>query len=529
MIRNAALIWKIRTMLLSHRTVSLRRLAHTALLLIALVLVLPGTLICATPGESGVKLTILHVNDTHGHLNPFIDKAIDAKNPVGGAAYIALMITRERAVNRGGVVLLSAGDMFQGTPVSNLFHGRPVIEVMNFLKYDAMTLGNHEFDWGQDTLRDIISSAHFPVLCANILEGSGKPFGGAKSSIMIKRKGVQIGIIGLTTKEVEYTTKPGNLAGLHVKDPALTAAPLVKELRAKGAALVIVLSHLGLAEDRRLAREVQGIDVIVGGHSHTAITDPVNEGGTIIVQAGSYGEYLGVLELTYDPARKKIARYTQKNELKLVSAHRRAWFDSDVARIIEPYNRKVSKQFSRAVGTAALDLTRNPGRESNLGDLITDAMRTASGAQIALQNGGGIRADVLKGPITLEQIYTVLPFDNVIVAMDLTGTQVLKLLERSTLTDKDLQVSGLKVEYDLSKPAGSRVVSATVDGKPLVPTTVYRVATNDFLAAGGDLYTEFKEGRNVVFGSELRDAVTDYITHHSPVTVGTDGRMVFRK
>ncbi len=513
----------------SIKTTSLRHFALAALVLLVFSAILSGTAFSAAPAEPGVKLTILHVNDTHGHLNPFVDKAADAKNPVGGVAYLALLVTRERDANRGGVVLLSAGDMFQGTPISNLFHGRPVIEVMNFLHYDAMALGNHEFDWGQDVLREIISSAHFPVLCANILDGNGKPFDGVRPWIIIERKGVKIGIIGLTTREVQYTTKPGNLTGLHVEAPAQTAAPLVKELRAKGTELVVVLSHLGLDEDRRLAREVHGIDVIVGGHSHTVVTNPVNEGGTIIVQAGCYGEYLGVLNLMYDPVRKKIASYTGKNELRLVTANRKVRFDPKVVKIIDPYNRKVREQFSKTVGTAALDLTRNPRGESNLGDLIADAMRETSGARIAIENSGGIRADLFKGPITLEQIYTVLPFDNVVVTMDLTGDQILKLLERGVRSGKGLQISGLKVEYDLSKPAGSKVASASVDGKPLAPASIYRVATNDFLAAGGDLYTEFKEGPNVVFGSELRDVVTDYITRHSPISIKAEGRLVYRK
>ncbi|MFZ2447741.1 MAG: bifunctional UDP-sugar hydrolase/5'-nucleotidase [Syntrophobacteraceae bacterium] len=501
-----------------------RGLVYLLLFLFVLCPALP-----ATAGQSGVKLTILHLNDTHGHIIPFIDKSVDAREPVSGGAYFAEMIRRERAANPGGALLLSAGDMYQGTPISNIFRGRPVIELMNYLKFDAMTLGNHEFDWGQDVLRKIVSQSAFPVLSANITGRGGKYFPGVKSSILLTKKGVPIGIIGVTTTEAEYTSKPGNLAGLTIAPPARVVPPLIKDLRARGAALIIVLSHIGLDEDRKLARDVPGIDVIVGGHSHTVVPDPVVESGTVIVQAGSYGVYLGVLEVLFDPARKKVLSYTQKDELKLVSAGPGAKADPGAAKIVAKYEKRVKGEFSKVVGAASTDLTRVMQGESNLGDLIADAMREASGAQIAFENGGGIRADILKGPITLERIFTVLPFDNQLVTMDLTGEQVKVVLEHSAVMEKTAQVSGLNVEYDLTKPDGSKVVSVTVGGKPLDPDASYRVVTNDFLAAGGDRFTTFTEGRNPVFGAELRDVVGDYIRGRSPVDAQVQGRIVFKK
>ncbi len=483
----------------------------------------------AAPGEqSGVKITILHLNDTHGHIIPFVNKST-GDQPVSGAAYFSEMIKHERAANPGGALLLSAGDMFQGTPESNLFHGRSVIEVMNYLKFDAMALGNHEFDWGQDVLREIIASAAFPVLSANITGGDGKYFDSVKPWIIIKRKDIPIGIIGLTTPETQYTTKPGNLAGLAISSPESVLPSLIKEVRAKGAALIVVLSHLGLDEDRKLAAAVPGIDVIVGGHSHTVVHNPVIEAGTIIVQAGCYGEYLGVLDIYFDPAGGKILKYTQKNELELVKAGPKAKSDPGAAKIVEKYESKVRGEFSRVAGNTSVDLVRQAREESNIGDLIADAMRESTGAQIAFQNGGGIRGDILQGPITLEAIYTVLPFDNLLVSMDLTGEQVKNLLEHCIDTDKILQISGLKVEYDPSGPDGSKIVSIIIDEKPLDPAASYRVTTNDFLAAGGDRFTDFTQGRNPVIGSNLRDAVSEYIKKHSPIETRTQGRITFKK
>ena len=502
-------------------------LAAAAFIFSLLIILCPAPVISA--GKAPVKLTILHVNDTHGHIVPYIEKSIDERVPVSGIDYLATMIAGSRAANPEGCLLLSAGDMFQGTPISNIFQGKPVIEIMNHLKYDAMVLGNHEFDWGQDVLKKNIASFTFPVLSANVFQISGNLFPGVKPFTIVKRHNVPIAIIGLTTPEAPYTSKPGNLTGLSFAPPAEVLPALIKIVRGKGAQIVIVLSHLGLDTDKDLARKVRGIDIIVGGHSHTVVTDPVNESGTIIVQAGYNGLYLGALDIVYDPVKKKILDYTKQNELKLVSAGPQAQFDTDVARIIDRYEVQVRAEFSKVEGTALRDFTRQTNKESTLGDLITDAMREATGAQIAFYNGGGIRADLPKGPITLEMIYTVLPFDNLLATMDLSGAQIRELLEKSAQAEKLLQVSGLQVEYDLSKPAGSKVNSIRVDGTPLNPGSNYKVVTNDFLASGGDQVTTFMQGQNTSLGSPVRDAVVEYIRSHSPLNSQVQGRISFVK
>ena len=207
--------------------------------------------------------------------------------PMGGAAYLAAMIEAEKTRNPRGVILLSAGDMFQGTPISDVFQGRPVLEMMNGLHFDAMTLGNHEFDWGRTALAGIIESAAFPVLSANIVDRAGNYLPGVRPYIIVERKGVKIAVIGLTTPETPYATKAENVKDLTFLDPAGVLPGLLAEVRRKGARLIVLLTHLGLDEDKRLAAAVKGIDVIVGGHSHTVVTDPVTVGRTIIVQAGS--------------------------------------------------------------------------------------------------------------------------------------------------------------------------------------------------------------------------------------------------
>jgi 2',3'-cyclic-nucleotide 2'-phosphodiesterase (5'-nucleotidase family) len=418
--------------------------------------------------------------------------------------------------------------MFQGTPVSNLFHGKPVIEIMNYMHYDAMALGNHEFDWGQDVLQSIISSASFPVLSANVFKRGGRHIPGVKSYVILKRKGVRIAVIGITTPDTYYTSKPGNLTGLTFVQPEKVLPSIIRRVRAQGASIVVALTHDGLAADRELARKVSGIDIIVGGHSHTAIRDPVIESGTVIVQAGSNGIYLGVLNITFDRAKKKILDYTSKDELRLVSAVPGAEIDPNVAHIVDKYEAQIKTEFSKVIGTAAADLAMDPTGESCLGDIVTDAMREASGAWIAFQNGGGIRADIPKGPITLGAVFTTLPFDDDLVTMDLTGEQILELLEKSVLSENILQVSGIQIVYDPSKPAGAKVASVEVAGKPMGPRATYRVVTNDFLASGGDQFNIFKKGRNISAGPSQRDTVADYIRKNSPINVPARNRIIFR-
>jgi 2',3'-cyclic-nucleotide 2'-phosphodiesterase (5'-nucleotidase family) len=205
-----------------------------------------------------------------------------------------------------------------------------------------------------------------------------------------------------------------------------------------------------------------------------------------------------------------------------------AEIDPEVARIVDKYEAQVKTEFSRVIGTAATDLTRDSSGESNLGDAVADAMRIATGAQIAFQNGGGIRADIPKGPITLETVFTIVPFEDDLVSMDLTGEQIRELLEKSVLSESMLQVSGIQIVYDLSKPEGEKVASVEVAGKPMEARATYRVVTNDFLASGGNQFNVFKEGLNISSGPSQRDALADYIRKNSPIDVQVRNRIIFR-
>jgi 5'-nucleotidase / UDP-sugar diphosphatase len=474
------------------------------------------------------RLTILHVNDFHGRIFPYVDKTVDPVKPSGGAAYLASMVAEQREQNSGGVILVAAGDMFQGTPVSNIFRGKPILEMMNKLRFDAMTLGNHEFDWGRTALADLVAQARFPFISANIKDAKGLYLRGIEPYIMIERKGVKVAIIGLATPETAYTTKPDNVAGLTFLDPIIILPEVIHEVRQKGARLVVLLTHLGLDDDKKVAAAVPGIDVIVGGHTHTVVTDPVVVGRTIITQAGYNGLYLGVLELTVDEKTGFILGATKKGELRRVSAGPDDRFDPEIKKMADSYSSAIKSKFEQVVAETAVNLTRQSDGESILGDVITDAMKAASGADIAIQNSGGIRAEIPAGKITMEQVYTVLPFDNELIAMDLQGSDIIALFERVVKQRKDmLQVSGIKVVYAMeSKDA--EVSEAMINGQPVDRNKVYRVATNDFLSAAGDDFKEFLKGRNIVFMGALRDIFVNYIKANSPVSAPKDGRLIIR-
>ena len=502
----------------------MRRFRRNSFFLLLLLLLLVAAPLDVR-GLQAAQLTLLHLNDFHGHLLPDPDKSAGDATPVGGAARLARMIADERTKNPEGVLLLSAGDMFQGTPISNVFHGQSVIEVMNYLEFDAMALGNHEFDWGLDVLYQLAASATFPFLTANIQDRQRRGLPLTKPYVILKRQDLKIAVIGVTTPDTAFTTKPDHVAGLTFQPPAEVLPQMIRELRG-GVDLLVLLSHLGLDADLLLAAQVSGIDVIVGGHSHIAVTHPLRVNDTIIVQAGSYGAYLGVLQLEIDPATHKTLICTRENELKPVLTGPGEPVDEKVAAIVASFNDRIKAAFARVVGETTVDLQRNRREESNVGNLVADALRAACGADLAFQNGGGIRTDIRKGKITLEQVYTLLPFDNLIVVMDLSGDQVRGILEQNAAsTHQLLQVSGLSVHFDLRRPAGSQVVKILVGDEPLVPGKTYRVATNDFLAAGGDEVTLFKEGRNVAYGDPLRDVVAAYLEKHSPVHPETHNRI----
>ncbi len=481
-------------------------------------------------------IRILHINDFHGFAEPYMP--LGSEEMRGGIAYLAAKVDALR--KEKPTLLLSAGDMIQGDNWANLFQGESVIELMNAMNFDAMVLGNHEFDFGQEVLGKRISEARFPVLGANV-RGLDmlKPFAVKEIS------GVRIAIIGVVTDDTPATTHPRNVTGLKFELPADAVERYVRELR-QTADIVIVLSHIGYSADRILAEKVDGIDVIVGGHSHTKIEKPVMLGKTVIVQAWEHGKALGVLDLTVRD--RKISGFEgHLEEIGPVPGEG----DRGVLAIVEKYERKSDTALNEKAGETEVDLDGENARrkETNLGDLVADVMRLVSGADAAIGNGGAIRTNIKKGEIRVKDIYAVLPFDSYVVAIRLTGKQIREALEHGVSAIEEgsgrfPQVSGISFTYAPSEKEGARVKDIFIAGKPLEPDREYTVATNDFLAAGGDGYKVFGDairssvdfsniggtlkGEKLVYsdsGRWLKDIVGDYIREKKKIAPGVEGRI----
>lgn len=484
-----------------------------------------------------VEIRILHVNDFHGFAEAY--KPLGSDELLGGIAYLAAKANELRKEKPS--LLLSAGDMIQGNNWANLFQGESVIEWMNEMRFDAMVLGNHEFDFGQEVLKKRISEARFPILGANV-EGVER----LKPYVIKELKGIKVALIGVVTEDVPLSTHPRNVAGLNFISPMKIIEKYIKELKNK-VDVMVVLSHSGHPADRMLAEKVEGIDVIVGGHSHTKITKPVKVGNTIIVQAWEHGKALGVLDFTIKDG-KVIRSEGRLEEIKPEEGRE----DRATLALLNKYKGKMDAVLNEKIGEAEVDLDGENvrKRETNLGNFIADIMRRISGADITLINGGGIRTSIKKGEVRVKDVYSVLPFDNYIVAIKLTGQQIREALEHGVSAVEDEegrfpQVSGLTFTYSPSEKRGSRIKEISVVGHSIDFDREYVVATNDFLAAGGDGYQAFREaikssrdfsvmggmmkGEKVVYsdsGRWLRDVVLEYIKELKRIAPTVEGRIV---
>jgi 5'-nucleotidase / UDP-sugar diphosphatase len=486
---------------------------------------------CATQHE----IRILHVNDFHGFAAAY--KPYGSDEIQGGLAFLAQRAEELRAEKP--TLFLAAGDMIQGNNWANLFQGKSSVEVMNAMNFDAMVVGNHEFDFGQAVLKERIREAKFPVLGANV---SG--LSTVKPYIIKDLNGLSVAVIGVVTDDTPVTTHPGNVIGLQFLSPEDMVEKYVRELRGKSD-IIVVLSHMGFSADSELAKKVDGIDVIVGGHSHTKVDTPVLIGKTYIVQAFEHSKVLGVLDLSVK--NDSVVRVSGRLEpIKPVGKE-----NETVRAIIAKYQQRVDATMNDRVGTSLTDLDGENVRlkETNLGNFIADGMRKTSGADAAIVNGGSIRTSIRQGQVRVSDVYAVVPFDNYIVAIKMTGQQIRDTLEHgvSAVENKEgrfPQVSGLVFTYDRLAPKGSRVKEVLIGGNPLVADREYTIATNDFLAAGGDGFKAFGDavksskdyaviggamkGDKLVYsdsGKWLRDVIIDFIKIQREISPKVEGRI----
>lgn len=491
-------------------------------------------------------LTILHTNDFHARFEPIngFDSGCSAEDDAAGACFggsarliTAIDAARGRSNNS---ILVDGGDQFQGTLFYTYYKGTLAAEMMNQMGYDGMTVGNHEFDDGPEVLRGFMDAVEFPVLMSNA-DVSGEPLLAdvLKRSTVIERGGEKIGLIGLTPEDTDELASPG--PNITFSDPVAAVQVEVDVLTAQGVNKIVVLSHSGYRVDQRVAAQTSGVDIIVGGHSNTLLGDfeeasgpyPTMVGTTAIVQAYAYGKFLGELNVTFNDAGEITATSGQPLILDAAVSEDAA-VKARIAEAAAPLEEIRSRVVAEAATPIGGDREVCRARECSMGSLIADAMLDRvknQGIEIAIQNGGGIRASIDAGPITMGEVLTVLPFQNTLSTFEVTGATMLAALENGVSQIEDgsgrfPQVAGMTFAFDASKPAGARVSDVMVGGAPINPDKLYGVVSNNYVRNGGDGYDMFKEAANAYdYGPDLSDVTAEFLAAKRPFTPYTDGRI----
>jgi len=459
------------------------------------ILLILVAIAAALHGATEIHVVIMHTNDIRGHVLPGPEAA--------GSARLATIVRQMKPD-----LMLDAGGMFSGTLISDMFLGAPVIQGMNGIGYDAAAVGANEFRFGIHALAERAREANFPLLSAN----ADSPISELQVAGIFNAQDVRIAVIGLTSEELTRTGHPQNVKYVDVADAARTLEAVLPRVRDR-ADCIVLLTNVTRAEEQRLARGFPEVRLIIGAHDDAEL--PVRIGQTTIVSAGKFGKYVGRLDLTFND--NKLSRI----ESRLVPLEG-VQPDPAIAKLLEPYEAKLNEMLQQVLGHAVGDLSRSTAQESHIGNLLADAVRAKTGTAIALINAADPQAGIRKGPITSRTVFEVLPFENTLVTMRLSGAQIKRILGRTVMS-----LSGVRVKLDVTKPEGKRLVSARLeDGTPIRDKDFYSVTTNDFLLMGGDGYTEFAEGIDVEdTGILMRDAFAEHIARLGTIAPRLDGRI----
>ncbi len=445
------------------------------------------------------ELIILHTNDLHGHFLPERASWIEGEPAIGGFIAIDHYVSEaESRFGESNVLLLDGGDILTGTPLTDMVvrgsQGGAMMEFMEAVGYDAWVVGNHEFDKGFENISRLIADSKIPVLSSNLqgLEGGVTAMEGLLPSVVLSTGTLRVGVIGATTMGLGHLASAETMSNIHLADISETVAAEIARLDAD-TDLLVVLSHIGLDSDQWLAENVSGIDLIVGGHSHTHLDEPLNVNGTWIVQAGSYGRSIGELRIAVES--DQISSFSGSlNDLPEVSTGETVdgAMESEVARLTEQYRLAIESEYGQVIGEATGTFSRDYNHESSLGMWVTDVLRETTGADIGLYNAGGIRSDIVAGPLTPNDIFTVFPFSNQVVTFDITGAELMAMFVQNAhaaaFEDRGaIQMSGAHVIWDLRMGA-PEIVSATVGGELIDVDALYSIATNSYMHDQADRY-----------------------------------------
>lgn len=491
--------------------------------------------------KNGQAITILYTTDLQGFIAPHNDPGLKGNPMIGGSAYLATYLKKERAIARKKskvFLLLDTGDIFLGTPEGYFSKGSSVIEIMNLMGYDAMTVGDRDFAFGEENLRNLAKQAKFPLLAANIIsEDTERHPDYIKPYVIKEYEGIKVGIIGATAPLMRKYTLQEHSKGLKFTSPLAAVKRYALLLEEKGTDLIVVLSHLGLKDDKELAREVPNVDFIVGGGDKEGwrrlYIGPLNK--AIIGPTWHKGCWVPTFNLDLDLQKNKIIKYHSKDTIIYTTKLKPA---QEIQAIIDKYSNQRDKKKSEVIGFTEEALYRSIGEESALGNWIADTLRAEFKADIAFI--GGLESDLEKGDISVGDIYKILPILHEInisnfnvTILELVGEEIKDVLEHSVSWALEnskygiLQVSGLKMSYNPNNPKDHRVEEITVDGEPLDLNKIYKVAVNGYLAAGGDRYYKIQ------FAENLRETgimtfyiLIDKIRKGTPINTELDGRII---
>lgn len=478
---------------------------------------LPIALLLCAAASYAAKVAVYHTSDAHGWYSarPALWDKENSTRTIGGFPALASLLAKEKLP----WLLLDSGDMFQGTPEGILTKGMASAVLMNQLGYAAAVPGNHDYDYGEGPLKAMVSSAAFAVLGANVYyKDGGAPVPYLKPYVLAERDGKKIAVLGLLGRHTATATLPAHVKHLDFRDEAAAAARLLPEIKKLSPDAVIVLAHFGLSEEfslrrvdistrtfaedpygtLRVARAAPGIDLLLGGHNHAAFLkgwrDPVS--GTVFGESGYGLSYVTRAELDFDDATGKLKGV--KAELVPL------WTDETgedpaVIKTVAGFNADVERAMGRAVGRAEGDLGFSAdGLDSAIGSWLCDITRKSAGTDLAFHNTKALRAEIRKGEVRLRDLYQAMPFDNTIITMRLTGAQVRRLIEDNLIHGRSyIQVSGLEFEFSGGGDGPHRVTKLLRGGREIKPEEEFTVATNSYLAGGGDRGAVFAEGRAI--------------------------------
>lgn len=482
------------------------------------------TLQAQTPRDT-VRVTLLQVNDVY-QISP-IDRGKS-----GGLARLATLRKQVMAESPHTLFLL-AGDTLSPSVASNIFRGEQMVAGWNAVGLDYAALGNHEFDFGDDVLRKRMSESRFTWLAANVVDRrTGRPFGNMPPFVIRNFGGVKVGIFGLLTPETAFSSKLSS--NVKFLDPHLTAARVTRQLRARGATVIVAVTHLAMPEDKRLARAAK-IDVIVGGHEHEVMQSL--SAGTPIFKMGSDARLLGRIDLNISRRTRRVESidYAALPVTDLVAS------DAAAMKVIGEYEKKLSAALDIPIGRTTVELDArqrtNRTRESNLGSFIADAFRQATGADAVILNGGAIRSNSTypAGTITRRDILSVLPFEDPVAKVEVTGATIRAALEHGVgrvaedpENGRFPQVSGITFSYSGRRPSGARVVEVSINGQPLDDKKLYTLASVAYLLEGGDGYTMFRDAHYLIKPEEGKVnavIINEAIQSAGVIAPQTDGRI----